>query len=118
MFVPESVAAPDSPLAQAERRCLVVDDEAHLRTALARVMRSEGYECREAADGREALAVIAEWPAAIVLSDLDMPRLDGVGLLRQLQVSAPTTAVVMVTAVADVSAAVRCLAAGALDYLT
>jgi putative two-component system response regulator len=99
-------------------RCLVVDDEPHLRRVLVRVMQAEGYECEEAGSGIEALESLARRPATLVLTDLHMPRLDGIGLLREITALHPDAAVVLISAVADVSTAVACLSAGAMDYLT
>jgi response regulator RpfG family c-di-GMP phosphodiesterase len=96
----------------------VVDDEPNLRRALLRVMRAEGLECREAENGREALNTLAEWPAELVLTDLNMPVLDGRALLSAMREYHADTAVVLITAVADVGTAVTCLAEGAMDYLT
>jgi response regulator RpfG family c-di-GMP phosphodiesterase len=108
-----ALLAPGEPM-----RALVVDDEPRLRQLLARVLAGEGFECRDAADGAEAMAALAEWPAPLVLSDLRMPNVDGLELLRGLRRGHPDTAVVIVTAVGDVETAVRCLALGAADYLT
>lgn len=99
-------------------RVLVVDDEPRLRQLIVRIMAREGFECRDAADGAAALDVLAEWPAPLVLSDLRMPGVGGVELLRAIRERHPGTAVVMITAVADVEVAVQCLAMGAMDYLT
>jgi response regulator RpfG family c-di-GMP phosphodiesterase len=99
-------------------RCLIVDDEPHLRRVLARVMQSEGFDCEEAGSGVEALERLRDRPVTLLLTDLHMPELDGAGLLREVRRRYPDTAVVLVTAVADVGTAVSCLAAGAMDYLT
>jgi response regulator RpfG family c-di-GMP phosphodiesterase len=98
--------------------CLIVDDEPHLRRVLVRLMQAEGFTCREAGSGVEALRQLAESPATLVLTDLHMPELDGIGLLTEARRRYPDTAVVLITAVADVSTAVNCLAVGAMDYLT
>lgn len=98
-------------------RCLVVDDEPHLRRLLCRLMRSEGYECEEAANGRIAQEALAREPATLVLSDLHMPEVDGITLLRHVRATYPDTAVILITAVADVETAVACLAEGAMDYV-
>ncbi|HEX6965621.1 MAG TPA: HD domain-containing phosphohydrolase [Gemmatimonadaceae bacterium] len=98
--------------------CLVVDDEPRLRQALARLMRGDGFECLEAASGQEALDVLAQHPVALVLSDLRMPVMDGSELLRHMRTEYPDVAVIMLTAVAEAEAAVRCLSLGAMDYLT
>ena len=98
--------------------CLVVDDEPRLRQVLVRLMESDGFSCREAASGADAIELLDAAPAMLVISDLRMPRMDGVELLRQLRARHPDTAVMLVTAVADVEVAVSCLAIGAMDYLT
>jgi response regulator RpfG family c-di-GMP phosphodiesterase len=105
-------ALPESPY------CLIVDDEPLLRQVLAHLMRNDGFTCLEAANGDEAIAVLERHAVTLVMSDLRMPKLDGVGLLRQIRGRWPDSAVVMITAVADVEVAVSCLAMGAMDYLT
>jgi response regulator RpfG family c-di-GMP phosphodiesterase len=108
----------DRALAGEVRRCLIVDDEPALRTIVRRLMTAEGFACLEAASGDEALAVLEMTSVPLVLSDFHMPGMDGAALLQAVHARWPTTAVVMITAVSDVNLAVRCLDAGALDYLT
>ena len=98
--------------------CVVADDEAHLRRVLVRLMQGEGFTCHEAPNGRAALELLERVPATLVISDLHMPELDGMGLLREVRERLPDTAVIMITAVADVATAVSALAVGAMDYLT
>src|SRR4051794_28541612 len=98
--------------------CLVVDDEPRLRQVLMHLMRSDGFTCFEAGNGEEAIAQLQRHPITLVMSDLRMPKMDGLELLRQVRARWPDTAVVMITAVADVEVAVSCLAIGAMDYLT
>ena len=98
--------------------CVVADDEAHLRRVLVRLMEGEGFTCHEAPNGRAALELIERVPATLLLSDLHMPELDGLGLLREVRERRPDTAIIMITAVADVATAVSALAVGAMDYLT
>jgi putative two-component system response regulator len=98
--------------------CVVVDDEAHLRRVLMRLMQSDGFVCHEAPNGRAALEVLTRVPATLLLSDLHMPELDGMGLLHEVREHYPDTAVIMITAVADVATAVSALSVGAMDYLT
>lgn len=100
------------------RRCLIVDDEPAMRAVLRRLMAADGFECIEAASGPEALAILETTPAPIVLSDFHMPGMDGGELMSAIHARWPFTAVVIITAVSDVTIAVRCLEAGALDYLT
>jgi response regulator RpfG family c-di-GMP phosphodiesterase len=98
--------------------CLVVDDEPRLRQVLAHLMKGDGFTCLEAGNGEEALALLQRHPVTLVMSDLRMPKMDGLELLRQTRARWPDVAVVMITAVADVEVAVSCLAIGAMDYLT
>ena len=98
--------------------CVVADDEAHLRRVLVRLMQGEGFTCHEAPNGRVALELLERVPATLVISDLHMPELDGMGLLHEIRERLPDTAVIMITAVADVATAVSALAVGAMDYRT
>lgn len=82
------------------------------------LMQNEGFSCREASNGAEALETLARDPVPLLLTDLRMPQMDGIELLRQVRARHPDTAVVMITAVAEVEVAVSCLAMGAMDYLT
>ena len=97
--------------------CLVVDDEDRLRQVLAQVMRMDGFRCIEAADGIEALEQLQRYPVSMLLSDLKMPRMDGLELLHHTRQRFPDVAIVVITAVPEVEVAVNCLANGAMDYL-
>ena len=105
-------------IASVAPRCLVVDDEPRLRQVLVHLMQNDGFSCREASNGSEALEILQYEPVPLVLSDMRMPKMDGIELLRQVRSRYPDTALVMITAVADVEVAVSCLAMGAMDYLT
>src|SRR5205809_240077 len=98
-------------------RCLVVDDEPRLRRVLVRLLEGDGFACAEAGSGVEALAELERQPVPLVISDLRMPEMDGVTLLREVITRWPETAVIVVTAVAEVESAVACLQMGALDYV-
>jgi len=97
--------------------CLIVDDEPRLRQVMAHLMRGDGFQCVEAANGIEALEQLEKYPFVLALSDLRMPKMDGLELLREIRARHPDVAVVMITAVADVETAVSCLAVGASDYV-
>jgi response regulator RpfG family c-di-GMP phosphodiesterase len=97
---------------------LVVDDEPRLRRVIVHLLEGEGFRCLEAGTGVEALRVMESDVAPLVISDLRMPEMDGVSLLRHLTDRWPDTAVIMVSAVADVEIAVKCLKLGALDYVS
>ncbi|HVH10740.1 MAG TPA: HD domain-containing phosphohydrolase [Gemmatimonadales bacterium] len=98
-------------------KCLVVDDEPRLRRVLIRLLEGEGFTCAEAGSGTEALELLHQEPVPLVISDLRMPQMDGVTLLREIIARWPDTAVIVVTAVAEVESAVACLQLGALDYV-
>jgi len=98
-------------------KCMVVDDEPRLRRVLVRLLEGEGFTCSEAGSGTEALALLQQDPVPLVISDLRMPQMDGVTLLREIIARWPDTAVIVVTAVAEVESAVACLQLGALDYV-
>src|SRR5688500_5364908 len=106
-----------TPAGEAPLRCLVVDDDPQLRLLLSRLMRAEGFQCEEAENGRIAAEALRRQPATLVLSDLHMPEMDGIGLLRHVRTTYPDTVIILVTAVSDVATAVACLAEGAMDYV-
>ena len=97
--------------------CLVVDDEDRLRQILTRVMRGDGFRCIEASCGEQAIEHLRRHPVALMLSDLRMPGMDGMELLRRAREQNPDMAIVMITGVPDIEDAVNCLANGAMDYL-
>lgn len=98
--------------------CLVVDDEPRLRQVLLHLMRGDGFHCLEASNGADAVELMERNSVQLLMSDMRMPRMDGTELLRTVRDRWPDTAVVMITAVADVEVAVSCLSMGAMDYLT
>ena len=99
-------------------RILVVDDEESARTGLEKLLRLSGYTVDTAKDGEEALAVAADHPPEVVVTDLKMPEMDGMTLLAKLRASDGDLPVIVATAYGDVSSAVAAMRAGASDYLT
>ncbi len=99
-------------------RILVVDDEASARTGLERLLAQEGFTVKTATDGTAALRVAAEFAPDVVVTDLKMPQMDGMALLRQLREQDVGIPVIVATAFGDVSSAVTAMRAGADDYLT
>jgi DNA-binding NtrC family response regulator len=96
---------------------LVCDDNAANRKLLAAVFRSEGFEVIATEDGEAAIAQVAATPPAAVLLDVRMPGLGGLETLRQIKASSPDTPVIMLTAHAEVAAAVSATKLGAYDFL-
>jgi two-component system response regulator MprA len=98
-------------------RILVVDDEPHVREAVDRALRLDGYQVQLAADGREALDALADSAPDAVVLDLLMPRVDGLEVCRRLRAAGDRTPVLVLTARDAVTDRVRGLDAGADDYL-
>jgi putative two-component system response regulator len=100
-----------------KHRVLIVDDEPVVRRILKQKLSAEGYHCQEASTAREAADSLAKSPAELVVLDIKMPGKSGVELLSEIKKLYPDTAVIMATAIADTSTAIKCMKDGAHDYL-
>jgi two-component system response regulator AtoC len=98
-------------------RILVVDDEVKMRRLLEMTLRNMGQEVVQAADGAEALSCFEESPFDLVLTDLNMPRLDGLQLLRSLRERGEEVPVIVLTAFGTIETAVEAMKLGASDYI-
>jgi len=96
---------------------LIIDDEASLRQTMARILQRAGYEVTTAADGNEGLALIAEHSFDLVYSDIRMPDMNGLELLKTVHAKYPELPVVLFTAQPDLNSAVEAVRSGAIDYL-
>ena len=99
-------------------KILIVDDDSSFRRVLEYQLKEAGYNVLCAADGRQALDLFIEDPCHAVLTDLDMPKMSGNELLRQIKKQSPDTPVIVITAFATVDSAVDSMKAGAFHYLT
>jgi DNA-binding NtrC family response regulator len=99
-------------------RILVVDDEVNARTALAELLRDEGFEVETAADAFKALGKYEAFAPHIVVTDLKMPGMDGIELVKKLRANDDPPAVIVMTAFGAVSTAIDAMRAGAAEYLT
>ena len=99
-------------------KILVVDDEPTARNGLAKLLQQEGFPVDVAADGELALASISENAPGLIITDLKMPNMDGMELLRQLRERSIEIPAIVTTAFGEVSTAVAAMRAGAEDYLT
>jgi DNA-binding NtrC family response regulator len=99
-------------------RILVVDDEVNARTALAELLRDEGFDVETAADAFKALGKHQLFAPQLVVTDLKMPGMDGIELVKKLRAEADPPAVVVMTAFGAVQTAMDAMRAGAADYLT
>ena len=97
---------------------LVVDDEANLRRVLVAQLGRDGYEVHSAADGEAALAFLKEHHIDLVVTDLRMPKMNGMDLLRAALREVPGIPVVILTAHGTVDNAVEALKTGAFDYIS
>ena len=102
---------------QALDKVLIVEDEMHARTGLTELVESWGYRTEGAADGLEGLEKVQQWSPSIVVTDLKMPRMDGMELLGRLSELPQQVAVVMLTAQGSIESAVEAMRMGAFDYL-
>lgn len=101
-----------------EKRILIVDDEPSARQMLALLLEEDGYAVKSAPDGFKALGVLQEWPCDVLLTDLRMPVLDGISLIRKAREIRPDLTCIVMTAFATVENAVEAMKIGAEDYLT
>ena len=99
-------------------RILVVDDELPVRELLQRILSESGYEVRQARSGAEALGLFDEEPYHLVITDLSMPGMDGMAVLRAIKEREPSVPVLLITAYATIDTAVEAIKAGAYDYIT
>jgi two-component system, NtrC family, response regulator AtoC len=99
-------------------RVLVADDEKNMRWVLSQALDAEGYEVLEAADGKEALSLVAEQAPDILILDHKMPAPDGMEVLRRVRAKGHRFPVIMLTAHGNVQTAVEAMKAGASEYLT
>lgn len=96
---------------------LVVDDEGANRYSVSKTLQKVGYIVSEAANGEEALDMITRQAFDVVLTDIRMPGIDGIELLRRIREQAPEVIVILMTAYATLGNAVEALRLGAHDYL-
>jgi len=98
-------------------RLLIVDDESDSREALAELTQRWGYQVQTAADGTEALRRAIEWHPDVILTDLVMPNMDGLWLLRALRAELPDCPVVLLTGRGTIQTAVQAIKEGAYEFI-
>jgi DNA-binding NtrC family response regulator len=98
-------------------RIMIAEDEQTLRESLAELLREEGYEVIEAANGKEVQQCVLKESVDLVLTDVRMPEMDGMTLLGFLRQTVPETPIILITAYGTVQNAVTAMRAGAYDYL-
>ena len=111
-------ATADQSATAVSERVLIVEDDAAARVGLEQLVKSWGFMAESAADGEEALEKVTTFRPAIVITDLVMPRMDGLALLRALQQQGADVTTLLLTAQGTVETAVEAMKEGAYDYLT
>jgi two-component system, NtrC family, response regulator HydG len=101
----------------AEPRILIIDDEPDMVDNCARILRRSGHRCLTATDPRRALTLLENERPDLVLTDLKMPEVDGLAVLRRAHEVDPTLPVIVITAFATIESAVAAIKEGAFDYL-
>ncbi len=99
-------------------KILIIDDEKSIRNTLKEILSYEGYEVTEAQDGIEGLKFVEKDKFDIILSDIKMPKMDGIEVLEKLQEISPETPVVMISGHGNIDTAVEAIRKGAFDYIS
>ena len=100
------------------RRILLIDDEEDIRDVISLVLRDAGYTVETAADGVSGLAACRTFSPHIVITDIRMPRMDGLTVLKQIKTDHPDMEVIVATAFAEMSLAIKALQLDASDFIT
>jgi DNA-binding NtrC family response regulator len=99
------------------KRILVVDDEEDARLALAKILVNEGYDVASAGNGIEALDFLRKRDFELIITDLNMPEMNGLSFLRELNHSYPASNVIMITAYGEVESYLEAMTLGAFEYI-
>jgi DNA-binding NtrC family response regulator len=99
------------------KRILIVDDEENTRIGLTKLLTQEGFEVDSAANGNEALDYLDRTKVSLVISDINMPEMNGLAFLRELSCKFPSTNVIMITAYGGVESYLEAMNLGAYEYL-
>ena len=100
-----------------QEKILIVEDEENERSGLAELVRAWGYEAETAVDGVEALQAVELWNPGIIITDLRMPRMDGMELLERVAAQPQQVAVILLTAQGSIDSAVNAMKIGAFDFI-
>lgn len=104
-------------MGEATKRILIVDDEENTRIGLTKLLTQEGFEVDSAANGNEALDFLSHKKVSLVISDINMPNMNGLVFLRELSRKFPSTSVIMITAYGGVESYLEAMNLGAYEYL-
>ncbi len=99
------------------KRILVVDDEENARTALSKILTHDGFAVSSAANGLEALNYLRSKEVELIITDLNMPEMNGLMFLRELNRCHPASNVIMITAYGEVESYLEAMTLGAFEYI-
>ena len=99
-------------------KILIVDDEVPIRRTLRDILEFEGYDVEEAADGLECIAKVQKEKFDVIITDIKMPKMDGIESLERLQILSPETPVIMVSGHGTIDTAVEAVKKGAFDFIS
>ncbi|NCO51095.1 MAG: response regulator [Deltaproteobacteria bacterium] len=99
------------------KKILIVDDEENARIGLSKLLGQEGYQVDAVANGSEALNFLSRGQVSLVITDINMPKMDGLTFLRELKRKYPGTDVIMITAYGGVESYLEAINHGAFEYL-
>ena len=99
------------------KKILVVDDEENARVALSKILAHDGYDVSSAGNGLEALNHLRSKEVELIITDLNMPEMNGLMFLRELNRSHPTCNVIMITAYGEVESYLEAMTLGAFEYI-
>ena len=98
-------------------RGLIVDDDDIVRESLSAVLQNRGFAFQQAADREQALQRLGEQEFDVVITDLKMPKINGIELLKSIKDQRPETIVILITSYASAETAVNAMKEGAYDYI-
>lgn len=99
------------------KKILIVDDEENARIGLSKLLAQEGYQVACVANGQEALQFLSRERVNLVISDINMPEMNGLTFLRELNRNYPSTNVIMITAYGGVESYLEAMNLGAFEYI-
>ena len=106
-----------NPLAKEAKKILVVDDEENARVALAKLLSQEGFLVESVANGYEALNYLRQQEVNLIVTDINMPEMNGITFLKELNKSFPKSNVIMITAYGGVESYIEAMNLGAFEYI-
>jgi DNA-binding NtrC family response regulator len=104
-------------LSDSRKRILLVDDEENARIALSRLLSREGYSVNTVSNGFEALNHLREHDVNLIITDINMPEMDGISFLREAHKCFPDINVIMITAYGGVESYIEAINLGAFEYI-